>query len=406
MATTLQAPQPGDLITASFAKQLVDQLNSLNDRVAALEDATPGVGGKLTISQIDPTDVVVGDQIRITGTNFGVPAEDIVSFDGTTSVTKFLAGSSDRVLILTVPPVNLTGVTSRDVPVVVSGASGDASATVTVHAVQATLPNGTITVSPGTIPPNISPGGTFVIPFNVSVSANLDETYNLVPSVPTGSPAWSAVLVTNTNGTTEIPKPWQVPLAKASDAKPSTTTVFVKVSIPQGTTVTSPFVRLDVLSQLNPTALSSGFTAPIPFNQSQQPPQTVSFFITTTTPGGAGDTNQVSFAAPTPSAPPLNGVTYQIKGLKKANYTLKLEWLDTKNSNQGWTASFGGAPGIGNWPVTSKPLQVLAPGDDTEKVSIVGTQSATQNTLVMTVRSDDDPVNDYGILNQLVVPKT
>jgi hypothetical protein len=102
----------------------------------------------------------------------------------------------------------------------------------------------------------------------------------------------------------------------------------------------------------------------------------------------------------------LNGVTYQIKGLKKANYTLKLEWLDTKNSNQGWTASFGGAPGIGNWPVTSKPLQVLAPGDDTEKVSIVGTQSATQNTLVMTVRSDDDPVNDYGILNQLVVPKT
>jgi len=404
MPITLQAPQPGDLITASFAKQIVDLLTSLDQRVTVLEGATVGSDGALTITQISPNDVVVGDQIQISGANFGLPSEVVVSFDGTTSVTKFLPGSGDTTLILNVPPINFGKLTFKTVTVTVSGKNGNATGQITAHAAQATIPVGTITVSPGQIPANIAPGGDFVIPFNVAISANLNETYNLVPSVPVSTPAWNAVLVTNINGTTEVPKPWQIPIPKPTGGQPSTTTLFVKISIPLNTTVTAPFVRLDVVSQLNPTgptALTGGFSAPIVFNQPQQPPQTLKFAINAFTGTNvSGDTNVVSLPLPTPTTPPIDSITYSIQGLKKGTYTLSLAWRDTALSNGGWTASFGGAPGIGNWPTLTKSLTMGAAGADSEKVALVGTSAATANTLIFTVRSDSDPTNDYGILNQ------
>ncbi len=36
MSITIQPPQPGDLITASFMKQLIDQLSALDQRLSAL----------------------------------------------------------------------------------------------------------------------------------------------------------------------------------------------------------------------------------------------------------------------------------------------------------------------------------------------------------------------------------
>ncbi|HEY2903156.1 MAG TPA: hypothetical protein VGL59_21415 [Polyangia bacterium] len=410
MPITLQPPQPGDLITASFAKQLVDLLSQLDARVSVLEAVVPGSDGQLSISQIVPSDVVVGDQIQIVGANFGLPSEDVVSFDGTTSVTKFLPGSNDKLLILAVPPISFGKLTTKSVPLVVSGARGSASNSITVHTTEATIPTGTITVSPGQVPADIAPGSSFVMPFNLSILANLSETYNLVPSVPSVSPAWTATMVTNANGTTELPQPWQIPITKPSTDTAVTATVFVKVTIPLGTTAT-PFVRLDVVSQRNPTgpsALTGGVTATFDFGQPQQPPQTVKFVVTSFTGTNVtGDTNLVTLPLPTPTTAPIDGVTYSIQNLKaNTKYTLTLSWKDTTNANQGWTAAFGGAPGIGTWPLITKTVTQVGAGSDSEKVAIVGIAGAKANTLLLTVRSQTDSVNDYGILSQGIAART
>lgn len=409
MAITIQPPLPGSLITSNFMTQLIDELVSLDKRIAALEIPVPGSDGKVAIDQISPTDVVIGDQIQIAGLNFGLPAENVISFDGGNSVTQFFAGSNDRLLILTVPQINIGNLASKLVTVTVANPRGSASKTINVQSIQPTIPGGSIGVSPGLIPGNITSGADWVFSFNIAAKTNMDEIYDLVPTLPSSSPAWRAAIVSNANGTTELPQPWRITIPKPVPGQSSNSTIFVKVSIPQGNVVTSPFVKLDVISTRNPTgptALIGSFTSPFQFSQPQQAPQTVKFVINSFTGNNVGgDINSVSMPVPTPKTPPINGINYSFQDLKAAtNYTLSLAWKDTSNNSRGWTASFGGAPGLPNWPTTSKTIPMVAAGDDPEKVAIVGETGASENTLIITVRSVSDSNNDYGILEQIVKP--
>src|SRR6202140_1294487 len=228
MSITIQPPKPGDLIRSEYMKELIDQLVVLDGRVSALEGVTPGANGKLAISRIVPTDVVVGDPIQIIGVNFGIPSQNIVTFDGGNSVVP--SGGSDKLLNVTVPTVDLGGAAQKSVAVGVSGGTrGFDSAPVTVHAFQATIPVGTITVSPGQIPANIQPGSTVIFPFSIQAVTNLDENYNLVPglpTVPTGQPAWSAVVTSDAAGINVIT---QLLIPKAVSGQASTAQVFVRV---------------------------------------------------------------------------------------------------------------------------------------------------------------------------------
>jgi len=326
------------------------------------------------------------------------------------------SSGNDKLLNVVVPTVDLGGAKEKSVTVGVSGgARGFDSAPLTVRAIQATIPSGTIAVKPGPIPANITAGADAIFSFTIEARTVLDETYNLVPTappVPAGQPAWTAVVTSDAAGTKPITQPLLI--TQSVGGQPTIAQVFLKVTIPLNTPVTSPFVQLDVTSVHNPppspgspsgSSGQVGFT----FGAAGQPAQTVSFKITTFTGAGVvGDIGSgVAFPLPTPTAPPINGVSYTFQNLKAGSYDLTLEWLDKTGANRGWTASLGGAPGITpSWPVMAKTIAMTTAGDfGPEKVAIVAGAGATQNTLVITVRAQGANANtDYGILNQVIKP--
>jgi IPT/TIG domain len=413
MAINIQPPNPGERVRSDLFKQLIQAMVDLDTRLSALEVVTPGANGRLSISRIVPSDAVVGDLIQIIGVNFGLPSDNIVTFDGGNSVIP--TSGNDRQLNVQIPALDLGGATQKTVTVAVSGGvRGFDSASLTVHAVQATIPAGTITVSPGTIPANIQSGADAIFPFTIEARTNLDETYNLttvLPSVPAGQTAWSAVVTSDAQGTKPITQPLLIPAPR--QGQPSTAQVFVKVTIPQNTPVTSPFVTLNVTSVHNPPpglgSPTGGWTLPFQFNAQQQPPQTIRFAISSFTGSGVkGDlTSGISFPLPTPSTPPIDGVSLIFQNLKAGQYNLTLEWKDKTNSSQGWVASFGGAPNITpGWPIVNKVITMNTAGDGApEKVAVVAGAGATRNTLILTVRAAGANANtDYGILNQDILP--
>jgi hypothetical protein len=406
MAINIQPPQPGDLITSKFMQNLIDQLIQLDSRISVLEGVTPGADGKLHISRIVPGEVVAGDPISIVGVNFGLPGENIVTFDGGNSVVP--TTGNDRVLNVIVPAIDTGGAPSRTVTVAVSGGvRGFDTASLIIDAITATIPSGTISVSPGTIPANITKGADAIFPFTIEARVNMDETYTLTPGTPSTTEDWKPGVFSDAQATKPITQP--ILISKpAGNAVSSTAQVFVKVTIPQNTAVVSPFIKLDVVSVHNPppgAGSPSGGSGPVTFTYggSQVPPQTVRFSISQFTGQGiSGDTTTVSMPLPTPTAPPIDGIGYLYQGLKAGQYTLSLQWADTSNNNQGWTASFGGAPGAPNWPLMNRTITMNSPGDfGPDKVAIVGIAGAKPNTLTVTVRAvGTNSQTDYGILNQ------
>ena len=411
MAITIQPPKPGDLIRSEYMKELIDQLVALDGRISNLEGVTPGANGKLAITRIVPTDVVPGDPIQIIGVNFGLPSQNIVTFDGGNSVVP--SSGNDKLLSVVVPTVDLGGATQKSVSVGVSGGTrGFDSAPVTIHAIQATIPAGTITVIPGQVPANIQAGSSVIFPFTIAAQTNMDENYNLLvqlPAVQAGQQVWSGVVTSDSAGNNTIT---QLLIPKPAGSAASTAQVFVKVTIPASTLVTNPFVTLMVNSVHNPPpnpgSPSGSFSNGFSFGGSSQPPQTVGFAISTFTGAGVvGDLTGIAFPLPTPTAPPIDGVSYIYQNLNAVQYILTLAWADTSNSNQGWTASFGGAPGITQgWPVMSKTITMNTAGPSApDKVAVVGVAGAKQNTLTITVRAVGANANtDYGILKQVIKP--
>jgi hypothetical protein len=98
----LRNVNPGDLITSNDWNSLVTALNAMEVRVAELESG--GSKSAPRITQVLPTGVrTVGDEIRIYGSNFDyIQGAKSVSF-GNTPAVKFLAGSSDTLLIVEIP---------------------------------------------------------------------------------------------------------------------------------------------------------------------------------------------------------------------------------------------------------------------------------------------------------------
>jgi hypothetical protein len=134
------------------------------------------------------------------------------------------------------------------------------------------------------------------------------------------------------------------------------------------------------------------------------PPQTIHFEISSFTGSGVfNDGTTVSFPLPTPTLVPVDGIEYVYRGLHEGRYDCTLEWLDKRNDNQGWSASFGGAPGVSaSWPLMSRRLAITNGSTELgpDKVAFVAGAGARPNTLFVTIRSADDPQNDYGILEQ------
>lgn len=388
MAITIQPPQPGDLITSGYMKQLIDLLTALDVRISSLEGVVPGAGGKLAVLQMDPTDVTQGQELRIYGINFGLPAENTVTFDAANPTNQYKSGSGDRLLILGVPITMTLASDSQLVTVAVSSVRGYDFKQITIRKPQATLPSGTLAV--GLAPPAsaINAGSSAVFTATIDARSTLDEAFNLTPVVPTlpqGQTPWQAVMVTDAGGATELPllsggptpPPWQMRIAKPASGQLSTVVqAFVKVTIPANTVVAQPFVRLEVQSSRNPTGFSGGSSGNFNFTLGQVGPanQTIRFGAFTATNGNVAG-NIATFNLPTNPASRLN---YIIPSLKAGTYQISLAF--DANSN-GWGASFAM-----NQQQLLKTFTLAVDGDDPgEQVFVAGgSGQAPLNITVMT----------------------
>jgi hypothetical protein len=257
---------------------------------------------------------------------------------------------------------------------------------------------------------NIIPGHEYVFGFRIEVRTELDETYDLKPTVPQvaeGQSPWRAVMVTDLTGTAEMPAPWQVAIVKPAPGRYAMTAhAFVKVTIPQGTTIGDPFVKLVVSSMHNPVGLS-GSSGHVDFALNAPAPPDPTLVASVSQISGAsaiwddiGDS--AIFAVPTPtSIRARDEILFSIWDLKPDLYTFSISWKDAARNNHGWTASIGATPATPGWPFLQSTG--YGPGDSQLGITIVGAADATDNTLVVTVRSAMYPDTDYMIFNQRLV---
>lgn len=381
MAVTIQPPQPGDLITSQFVKDLLDELVTLDARLTALEGVVPGANGLLAVTQMDPTDVTQGQELRIFGVNFGLPVENTVTFDSGNPVNQFKAGSNDKLLILDVPLGMTLSTDAQLVTVGVSSARGFDSRKITIRKAQATLPSGTLGVV--ITPPATALAGTVVFTATLTIRSSLDETFNLTPSIPE-QPQWATSMVTDATGNTPLPilsggpnpPPWQIRVGNTAQGQvPVTVQAFIKVVIPQGSTGQKVTARLDMASSRNPNGFTGGFGA-FAFTVGDTGPknQTIGFGSLTATNGNVAG-SIATFKVPTN---PASALSYSIPKLTKGSYQISITLVGNSN---GWAVSLAG-----HQLLLAKTFVMNADGDDVgENIFVNGQNPSGNATLAVTV---------------------
>jgi hypothetical protein len=254
MASLFSRVRPGDLITASLFNLIYDELESLEQRLAAL-----GVGGttdQLSITGIIPAGPVrVGDEIRILGTGFGTATLNVVTFDGVL-VNQIKPASSSTQLVVDVPALAGVPSTGKNVGLFVSNQKGTVSATLTVLPFAPVIPTGTVAITPKGGGGAILPPATVDYKFAVTVISTLAETYDVAASIT----AWSVVLLDDTSApVSAINLPAGVPPGGV------TTNLIARVTVPTGATG-SAVLTFSFTSRSNPTKLADKRTVTLTVN--------------------------------------------------------------------------------------------------------------------------------------------
>jgi hypothetical protein len=201
--TPLEHVQPGQLITATWANDVIDEINAIIAELSATgspPDGSGGTSGPPVLTNRSPTgDVHVGDTLTLIGQNFGPRHDGLtrVNFGGLQiSDSAFLPGSSDTQLRFGVP--NITGTLT----VRVVTPQGTSSQALSVNV----LPQ--VVTNPGDVhvdsaldpsnPPTPPAGGTVQLQWTIDSSTAHPDTYNfaLLFSNQTGG-TWSGTLNAN-----------------------------------------------------------------------------------------------------------------------------------------------------------------------------------------------------------------
>ncbi len=184
---------PGDLITADEMNQILHAINSLNDRVSALEGSVIGGSGVVITDMIPPSGTVtVGDQMTVFGRNFGFSVGSHRVYVDDLRVTAFKAGSSDTQLIFDIP-LSIVDVPpeGRSAMLTVSNASSSAQRTLLLKS--ALVLTGSVDViSKGVTPTTIAAGQPATFSFSLRSRANLDARFaiNATISVAANQSEW------------------------------------------------------------------------------------------------------------------------------------------------------------------------------------------------------------------------
>lgn len=241
MAQEFNQVHPGDLITSSFMNSVLNKLETLEDRVAALEAG--GGGGseapRLMITEVNgPTPLRVGDPLTVKGVNFAVPAVNNEVKIGGVAVTSFGINSGATQLTFVIPEVPNLSPQGSAVTLNVKNKTTDSSdsKTLTLRPAQS-VPSGFIQVLYKT-PPVLPLGETmilanrsYIFSFEVAIFATQQGSYTFTPQV-TGATGWTAQILNDNNDQARTtPVTISVP---GNDTVGAKLNLRVKLTIPTG----------------------------------------------------------------------------------------------------------------------------------------------------------------------------
>jgi IPT/TIG domain len=236
MADQLDHVRPGDLIRADFVNDILDAIRALDDRVLALERSGPGDGGgtQVVISQVNPPSPRIGEEMRVTGQNFGVSTGAAVVVVDDLLITALKAGTSDTVLVFDAPDRPDVPPGGRQVVLVVRNATSRATKTFTL------LPRPSAGVGDidihylGVTPATITAGQSAAFHFQLrSREPDVPVTLTLTAAVSTG---WSPVQLLDD----QVPGQ-PLPFGRLTVGPLQQRDFFVSVPVPAGTAQDTPF---------------------------------------------------------------------------------------------------------------------------------------------------------------------
>lgn len=324
MPSPIQKVKPGDLITSEFMNKLLDQVNNLEERLARIEAEGTTAGAVVILDILPEGTIRVGDELRLIGRNFGVPAQNVVTLSGT-RIDQFKAGSGDSQLVFDVPPIPGLTEQAKTVALTLSNPKGFVSQAILLADRPVTVPEGEILVSLTKAPEGeLKPDGkvqAFV--FTLKAFTNMDETFVLTPSLDVG---WPLSVVATTGGS---PAPTaELLIPKGTFPQGTERTVTVNVTVP--TTVaagTKARLRLTATSKRNPQGLTNS-SGSLTLTVGQPPPPASAFPVTIAAVRSPG-TQQGEFVAIPVNASAI--VQFQAE-LPPGDYAIKLSIPNNPNS--------------------------------------------------------------------------
>jgi hypothetical protein len=268
-AALLPQVRPGDLITAELMNGVVDLLQDLETRIAALE--TAGGTRSVTITAVTGTTVPVRSGTRATaiGTNFARPAIlNTVTIDGAPVTAFSTIESTDTRLVFDVPQVPGLPQEGRPARLVVSNANGVGTFDFTLapkeqgatgnsevsYAVAPILPAGQSTVALGQ---------SYVFTYKINAFASAAANYLVQPTI-SGAAGWTAQVLPD-NGDQPTDGIVNIPGAITGSSKDVRIRVTLPASGGAGT------LNVAVTSPENPR-INPGFASPITIAPGAPPP--------------------------------------------------------------------------------------------------------------------------------------
>lgn len=194
--------RPGGLITAGFIEQVLDKLDELEGRVAALEDTSEPSDGQVNIDNVIPSGTLtVGQEVVVLGENFEFSVGGHRVTVAGQPINAFRSGTGDGQLIFEIPGIpDLTEESS--VTLRVENRSSFDTYPITVQPVQSALVGSVDVVFEGATPETIETGAAATFSYTLHSRLNRRATVTLVPraTLQTSTPEdWSDLVSIRTS---------------------------------------------------------------------------------------------------------------------------------------------------------------------------------------------------------------
>jgi hypothetical protein len=197
MTISIPTVSAGDLIRAEVMNQIISALNSLDNRITALEVVGPSTPGLIITNIIPNGPVRISEQMEILGHNFGFSTGGLRLFLDGIRILDFRDGTSDDQLIYQVPVIPNVPDAGKAVMLSVSNQTQTENRTVVVLPQQIALGGNADVTFQSATPATLVANQPATFRYKVKSRANQQATFTIpatVSGVPNASD-WNNVLV-------------------------------------------------------------------------------------------------------------------------------------------------------------------------------------------------------------------